>query len=251
MRVSTGLAARFPAARLPAHAFGGAEGRRSMFIEVHATPNINSLKFHPGRSVLKEGTMDFPNARASMKSPLAKALFRIDGVSAVFFGPDFVTVTKSSDDISWGEMKPEIFSAMMDFFASGAEVVDEDANLPSDTAILDDDSEIVALIKELLDTRIRPAVQDDGGDINFVDFDEDTGVVTVQLQGACSTCSSSKVTLKSGVENMLMHYVPEVTEVVAMDTEEDENDPVVKRQKEFVEQMTNSAGEATYKTPAC
>lgn len=129
--------------------------------------------------------------------------------------------------------------------------MDEDANLPSDTAILDDDSEIVALIKELLDTRIRPAVQDDGGDINFVDFDEDTGVVTVQLQGACSTCSSSKVTLKSGVENMLMHYVPEVTEVVAMDTEEDENDPVVKRQKEFVEQMTNSAGEATYKTPAC
>jgi len=222
-----------------------------MFIEVHATPNINSLKFHPGRSVLKDGTYDFPNARASMKSPLAKAIFRIDGVSAVFFGPDFVTVTKSSDDLSWGEMKPEIFSAMMDFFASGVAVLDEGEATPSDTLINDDDSEVVALIKELLDTRIRPAVQDDGGDISFVEFDEKSGVVTVQLQGACSTCSSSKVTLKSGVENMLMHYVPEVTEVVAMDVEEDENDPVVKKQREFVESMTNSAGEATYNTPAC
>lgn len=189
--------------------------------------------------------------KQSMKSPLAKALFRIDGVAAVFFGPDFVTVTKSSDDMPWGEMKPEIFSAMMDFFASGAEILDELAEGAADTHINEDDSEIVALIKELLDTRIRPAVQDDGGDINFVDFDEDSGVVMVKLQGACSTCSSSKVTLKSGVENMLMHYVPEVSEVVAMDAEEDDNDPVVKAQKAFVEDMTNSAGEQTYKTPAC
>lgn len=252
LRVQNGAMARFPSAVVPAHVFGGFEGSRSMFIEVHATPNINSLKFHPGRSVLKEGTFDFPNARASMKSPLAKALFRIDGVSAVFFGPDFVTVTKSSDDVPWGEMKPEIFSAMMDFFASGAPILDDGAQgAPSDTLINEDDSEVVALIKELLDTRIRPAVQDDGGDISFVEFDEDTGVVIVQLQGACSTCSSSKVTLKSGVENMLMHYVPEVTEVVAMDIEEDDNDPVVRAQKEFVESMTNSAGETTYKTPAC
>jgi len=227
--------------------------RRSMFIEAHPTPNINSLKFHPGRQVLEKGTMDFPNARTAMTSPLAKALFRIDGVSSVFFGPDFVTVSKKADETPWAELKPEIFSAMMDFYASGAKIVGDEAELNSDTMIHEDDSEIVALIKELLDTRIRPAVQDDGGDIHYVSFDEGTGVVTVQLQGACSTCSSSKVTLKSGVENMLMHYVPEVTEVVAMDEEinEDPNDPVIKQQKKFVEEMTGEKSDKGYTTPAC
>jgi len=221
-----------------------------MFIEAHPTPNINSLKFHPGRAVLeKGGTKDFPNARAAMASPLAKALFRIDGVSSVFFGPDFVTVSKKDDEIPWGELKPEVFAAIMDYYASGAPILSEGEEASTDTVIHDDDSEVVALIKELLDTRIRPAVQDDGGDIEYISFEEESGVVTVKLQGACSTCSSSKVTLKSGVENMLMHYVPEVTEVVALDDDinEDPNDPVIKQQKKFVEEMTGE----TYKTPAC
>jgi len=213
--------------------------QRSMFIEAHPTPNINSLKFHPGRAVLEKGTMDFPNARAAMASPLAKSLFRIEGVSSVFFGPDFVTITKKRDEVPWSELKPEVFSSIMDFYASGAKILADEASSAQDTVISEDDSEVVALIKELLDTRIRPAVQDDGGDIHYVSFDEDTGLVTVKLQGACSTCSSSKVTLKSGVENMLMHYVPEVTEVVAEEEEgEDPNDPVIKQQKKFVEEMT-------------
>ncbi|EKX40795.1 hypothetical protein GUITHDRAFT_158274 [Guillardia theta CCMP2712] len=191
--------------------------------------------------------MDFPNMKAAQKSPLAKALFRIDGVSSVFFGPDFITVTKNKDQHSWAEMKPEVFDAILDFYASGQSIITAEEDMPQDTKVNEDDSEIVAMIKELLDTRIRPAVQDDGGDISFIGFDEETGRVTVRLQGACSTCSSSKVTLKSGVENMLMHYVPEVTEVVAVEDEEDPNDPVVKKQREFVAEMTGE----TYKTPAC
>lgn len=219
-----------------------------MFIETHATPNMNSLKFHPGKPVLKSGTMDFPNRREAMQSPLAKAIFRIDGVDGVFFGPDFITVTKAKDEMPWGELKAEIFAAIMDFYSSGVPILSEGVENSTDTVIHEDDSEVVALIKELLDTRIRPAVQDDGGDINYVSFEEDSGVVTVKLQGACSSCSSSKVTLKSGVENMLMHYVPEVTEVVALDEEvEDEMDPVVKQQRKFLEEMTGE----TYKTPAC
>jgi len=218
-----------------------------MFIEAHPTPNVNSLKFHPGKPVLPHGTMDFPSARAGMQSPLAKALFRVDGVSSVFFGMDFVTVTKNEDDLSWAELKPEIFAAIMDFYASGSPVVSDAADLPDITTVNEDDSEVVQLIKELLDTRIRPAVQDDGGDINFVSFNEESGVVVVQLQGACSTCASSKVTLKSGVENMLKHYVPEVHEVIAEDLEVDDADPVQRRQKEFLAEMTGD----TYKTPAC
>ena len=135
-------------------------GVRSMFIEAHPTPNINSLKFHPGKPVLPHGTMDFPNARAGMQSPLAKALFRLDGVKAVFFGMDFVTVTKSDDDLSWAELKPEIFAAIMDFYASGSPVVSDPDDLPETTTVNEDDSEVVQLIKELLDTRIRPAVQE-------------------------------------------------------------------------------------------
>jgi Fe-S cluster biogenesis protein NfuA len=246
-RVRGGAAAG--GAILPRSAFPSAflGAARSMYIEAHPTPNINSLKFHPGKPVLPHGTMDFPNARAGLQSPLAQALFRVDGVASVFFGMDFVTVTKADDELSWAELKPEIFAAIMDFYASGAPVMTDEANMPGTTTVNEDDSEVVQLIKELLDTRIRPAVQDDGGDINFVSFDEETGVVVVQLQGACSTCSSSKVTLKSGVENMLKHYVPEVHEVIAEDLAEDDNDPVTRRQREFMEEMQGH----TYKTPAC
>lgn len=156
------------------------------------------------------GSADFPNARAAMNSPLAKALFGIDGITRVFFGSDFVTVTKS-EEASWDYLKPEIFAAIMDFSTSGQPLfLDSNTAASMDTAIQEDDSEIVAMIKELLETRIRPAVQDDGGDIVYRGFDEDTGIVKLKMQGACSGCPSSSVTLKSGIENMLMHYVPEV-----------------------------------------
>ncbi|XP_038973533.1 LOW QUALITY PROTEIN: nifU-like protein 4, mitochondrial, partial [Phoenix dactylifera] len=138
-------------------------------------------------------------------------LLSIDpGITRVFFGSDFITVTKS-EEASWDFLKPEIFAAIMDFYASGKPLfLDSNAAASMDTAIHEDDSEIVAMIKELLETRIRPAVQDDGGDIEYRGFDPDTGIVKLKMQGACSGCPSSSVTLKSGIENMLMHYVPEV-----------------------------------------
>ncbi|KAK6144669.1 hypothetical protein DH2020_021489 [Rehmannia glutinosa] len=196
--------------------------RRSMFIQTQSTPNPASLMFYPGKSVMDTGSADFPNARSAMSSPLAKTLFGIDGITRVFYGSDFVTVTKS-EDTSWDFLKPEIFAAMMDFYSSGQPLfLDSDSAASMDTAIHEDDSETVAMIKELLETRIRPAVQDDGGDIEYVGFDQDTGIVKLRMQGACSGCPSSSVTLKSGIENMLMHYVPEVKGVEQELDEEDE-----------------------------
>lgn len=184
--------------------------RRNMFIQTQSTPNPSSLMFCPGKQVMEVGSADFPNARSAMGSPLAKALYGIGGVTRVFFGSDFVTVTKS-DDVSWDVLKPEIFGVIMDFFSSGEPLfLDSKAAAAMDTAIHEDDSETVAMIKELLETRIRPAVQDDGGDIEYCGFDPDTGIVKLRMQGACSGCPSSSVTLKSGIENMLMHYVSEV-----------------------------------------
>nr|ADY77002.1 iron-sulfur cluster assembly protein NFU4 [Ipomoea batatas]ADY77005.1 iron-sulfur cluster assembly protein NFU4 [Ipomoea batatas]GMC58991.1 nifU-like protein 4, mitochondrial [Ipomoea batatas] len=184
--------------------------RRTMFIQTQSTPNPLSLMFYPGKPVMETGSADFPNARSAMNSPLAKALFGIDGITRVFYGSDFVTVTKS-DDASWDLLKPEIFAAIMDFFSSGKPLfLDSNTAASMDTAIQEDDSETVAMIKELLETRIRPAVQDDGGDIEYRGFDADSGIVKLRMQGACSGCPSSSVTLKSGIENMLMHYVPEV-----------------------------------------
>ncbi|XP_074585265.1 nifU-like protein 4, mitochondrial isoform X2 [Curcuma longa] len=184
--------------------------RRSMFIQTQSTPNPLSLMFYPGKPVMEIGSSDFPSVRTAMISPLAKSLFGIDGVTRVFFGSDFVTVTKS-EEASWDFLKPEIFAAIMDFYSSGKPLfLDSNVVASMDTAIQEDDSEIVAMIKELLETRIRPAVQDDGGDIEYRGFDLDTGIVKLKMQGACSGCPSSSVTLKSGIENMLMHYVPEV-----------------------------------------
>ncbi|KAK7343260.1 hypothetical protein VNO77_11873 [Canavalia gladiata] len=197
--------------------------RRSMFIQTQATPNPWSLMFYPGKPVMEVGSADFPNPRSAMNSPLAKSLFAIDGVTRVFFGSDFVTVTKS-EDTAWEFLKPEIFAAIMDFYSSGQPLfLDSQAAATMDTAIHQDDSETVAMIKELLETRIRPAVQDDGGDIEYRGFDEDTGIVKLRMQGACSGCPSSSVTLKSGIENMLMHYVPEVKGVEQeLDAEDEE-----------------------------
>ncbi|XP_058088961.1 nifU-like protein 4, mitochondrial [Magnolia sinica] len=187
--------------------FGGQ--KRSMFIQTQSTPNPASLMFYPGKPVMDVGSADFPNARAAMGSPLAKSLYAIDGITRVFFGSDFITVTKS-DEASWDFLKPEIFAAIMDFYSSGKPLfLDSNVAASMDTAIHEDDSEIVAMIKELLETRIRPAVQDDGGDIEYRGFDPETGIVKLRMQGACSGCPSSSVTLKSGIENMLMHYVSE------------------------------------------
>ncbi|KAF5190332.1 Nfu1 iron-sulfur cluster scaffold-like protein [Thalictrum thalictroides] len=189
--------------------FGGQ--KRSMFIQTDPTPNPSSLMFRPGKPVMEIGSADFPNARSAMTSPLAKALFGIDGTTRVFFGSDFITVSKS-DESSWDFLKPEIFAAIMDFYTSGQPLfLDSNVAASMDTAIHEDDSETVAMIKELFETRLRPAVQDDGGDIEYRGFDPESGVVKLKMQGACSSCPSSSVTLKSGIENMLMHYVPEVT----------------------------------------
>ncbi|PON70670.1 Iron-sulfur cluster scaffold [Trema orientale] len=196
--------------------------KRSMFIQTQSTPNPSSLMFYPGKPVMEVGSADFPNARAAMSSPLAKALYGIDGVTRVFFGSDFVTVTRS-EDTSWDFLKPEIFAAIMDFYSSGQPIfLDSETAAAKDTAIHEDDSETVAMIKELLETRIRPAVQDDGGDIEYRGFDLETGIVKLRMQGACSGCPSSSVTLKSGIENMLMHYVPEVKGVEQESDAEDE-----------------------------
>ncbi|KAG0305620.1 hypothetical protein BGZ98_003833 [Dissophora globulifera] len=197
----------------------GVQQVRTMFIQTDTTPNQDSLKFIPGVPVMKEAgsTAEFLDARNAMSSPLAKKLFQIDGVRGVFFGPDFLTITKDQDAI-WQLMKPDVYSAIMDFFASGQPIIlknadgsDAEAAQSSDTMILEDDSETVQMIKELLDTRIRPSIQDDGGDIEYRGFED--GIVKLKLKGACRTCDSSTVTLKNGIENMLMHYVPEVTSV--------------------------------------
>lgn len=180
-----------------------------MFIQTQETPNPNSLKFLPGVQVLENGqTIDFPNGQAAYCSPLGKVLFRIEGVKSVFLGPDFITVTKSEEDeVKWKLLKPEIFATIMDFFASGLPILNE-AEANQDTQVKDDDDETVQMIKELLDTRIRPTVQEDGGDIIFVSYED--GIVKLKMQGACSSCPSSVVTLKNGVQNMMQFYIPEV-----------------------------------------
>jgi NFU1 iron-sulfur cluster scaffold homolog, mitochondrial len=178
-----------------------------MFIETEDTPNPATLKFIPGgRDVMGTGTADFTSAEAAARSPLASALFSLDGVARVFLGGDFVTVTKT-DGHDWSEIRPLVLSAIVDHFVSGRPVVEGHAEL-EDEDVAPEDSEIVAQIKELLDTRVRPAVASDGGDIVFRGYRD--GVVRLHMQGACSGCPSSRATLKHGVENMLRHYVPEV-----------------------------------------
>ncbi|CAL8342728.1 unnamed protein product [Lota lota] len=202
--------------RWPNTSFAVVPGR-TMFVQTQDTPNPNSLKFLPGRVVLESGTMDFSAPREAFCSPLARQLFRIDGVQSVFFGPDFITITKSDADVEWKVIKPDVFAAIMDFFTTGLPVVNEDSVPSPDTAPSDDDDEVVAMIKELLDTRIRPTVQEDGGDVLYRGFED--GVVKVKLQGSCSSCPSSIITLKSGIQNMLQFYVPEVESVEQVDEE--------------------------------
>ncbi len=180
-----------------------------MFIQTEATPNPATLKFLPGRPVTSGGTADFPTPEDSGRSPLAQRLFAIDGVRGVFLGSDFISVTKA-DDREWYALKPPILGAIMEHLTAGQPVIVGEADDDHGEGAAED-SEIVSQIKELLNTRVRPAVAQDGGDILFHGFDR--GVVYLTMRGACAGCPSSTATLKAGIENLLRHYVPEVTEV--------------------------------------
>ena len=180
-----------------------------MFIQTESTPNPATLKFLPGQAVLELGTADFPSADTAGKSPLATRIFAVAGVTGVFLGMDFVTVTKA-EAVDWQHIKPAILGAIMEHYQSGAAVMEGDAQ-DAHQVHEGPDGDIVKQIKELLDTRVRPAVAQDGGDITFHGFDR--GVVYLNMKGSCAGCPSSTLTLKMGIENLLRHYIPEVTEV--------------------------------------
>jgi Fe-S cluster biogenesis protein NfuA len=180
-----------------------------MFIQTEDTPNPSTLKFIPGQIVMPSGTADFRTEDSAGRSPLAKALFAVAGVDGVFLGSDFISVTKAAD-AEWFSVKPAVLAAIMDHYTSGLPAVEATEVAVSGEA----DSEIVVQIKEILETRVRPAVAQDGGDIVFHDFDD--GVVYLQMHGSCSGCPSSTATLKAGIENMLRYYIPEVREVRAV-----------------------------------
>ena len=182
-----------------------------MFIQTESTPNPATLKFLPGQSVMDMGTADFPSSESASASPLAQRLFSVDGTTGVFFGADFVTVTKA-EAIEWDHIKPALLGAIMEHFQSGASVLSDGQGIQPVKGDYDAaDEGIVTQIKELLDTRVRPAVAQDGGDITFHGFER--GIVYLHMQGACAGCPSSTLTLKMGIENLLRHYIPEVVEV--------------------------------------
>jgi Fe-S cluster biogenesis protein NfuA len=186
----------------------------AMFIQTEATPNPATLKFLPGRAVLENGTLDLRNSEEAAQSPLAERLFAIPGVSGVFFGSDFITITKNTGE--WQQLKPMILGTIMEHFMSGApllthEIAEETA---ADEFFDTADAETVATIKELIETRVRPAVANDGGDITFRGFKD--GVVYLNMKGACAGCPSSTATLRHGIQNLLRHFVPDVVEVRPM-----------------------------------
>ncbi|ABN76000.1 NifU family protein [Cereibacter sphaeroides] len=181
-----------------------------MFIQTESTPNPATLKFLPGQMVLEAGTADFATPEAAATSPLARRIFAAGGVSAVFFGTDFVAVTKA-DEVAWDHIKPAILGAIMEHYQSGAPVLEGEQAASGHASHDGPDEDVVRQIKELLDTRVRPAVAQDGGDITFHGFDR--GIVYLHMQGACAGCPSSTLTLKMGIENLLRHYIPEVLEV--------------------------------------
>jgi Fe-S cluster biogenesis protein NfuA len=191
-----------------------------MFIQTQTTPNPTTLKFLPGRDVSPHTSYEFISPEEAAASPLASALFGLKGVKTVFLGQDFVSITKA-EEADWSHLKPQALAAIMDHFVSGAPVIADEGAKPAADAAEDDvlyegeTAEIVAEIKELIATRVRPAVANDGGDIIFKRFDAETGIVHLTMRGACSGCPSSTLTLKQGVENLLRHYVPEVTAVEA------------------------------------
>jgi len=190
-----------------------------MFIQTEVTPNPNTLKFIPGREVSPAGAMEFATPDEAVASPLAEALFVVEGVDRVFFGPDFIAVSRKENGRDWGQMKAPILAAIMDHYVAGLPLLAGEgggagaSNEHNAQVYEGEAAQIVAEIKDLLDTRIRPAVAQDGGDIIFDRFEPDTGIVFLHMRGACAGCPSSSATLKAGVENMLRHYVPEVTRV--------------------------------------
>ena len=184
-----------------------------MFIQTEVTPNPATLKFAPGKQVLSQGTADFRVKDAAASSPLASRLFDIDGVEGVFLGSDFISVTKG--DVEWQHLKPMVLGAIMEHYMSGAESMETDAgNDVAGTSYDPKDEQVVTTIKELLDTRVRPAVAQDGGDITFSGYRD--GIVYLHMRGACSGCPSSTATLRHGIENLLKHFCPEVQEVQAV-----------------------------------
>lgn len=184
-----------------------------MFIQTEATPNPATLKFIPGRPVLQTGTADFRSKEDASDSPLATRLFEVDGVSGVFLGSDFISVTKGEED--WQHLKPMVLGAIMEHFMAGGDAVSAGAgNDEAGSSYDEKDEEVVSTIKELLETRVRPAVAQDGGDITFSGFRD--GIVYLQMRGACSGCPSSTATLRHGIENLLKHYCPDVQEVQAV-----------------------------------
>jgi len=204
----------FSARGASAYAAPGAK-ERAMFIQTEPTPNPATLKFLPGRSVLSHGTLDMRDAAAAGQSPLAERLFGINGVSGVFFGSDFIAVTKA--DGEWQQLKPAILGAIMEHFMSGAPLLrseEEGATAEQDEFFDAKDTETVATIKELIETRVRPAVANDGGDITFRGYKD--GIVYLNMKGACSGCPSSTATLRHGIQNLLRHYLPDVVEVRPM-----------------------------------
>jgi Fe-S cluster biogenesis protein NfuA len=185
-----------------------------MFIQTEQTPNPATLKFLPGRMVMPAGTADFTDAEeAARSSPLAERLFTLPQVTGVFLGADFITVTKDAEG-DWYQLRPAILAVIMEHFTAGRPIVLVEATGGAVTEAHPEDDEVVSQIKELLETRVRPAVAQDGGDIIFQDYED--GVVYLHMQGSCSGCPSSTATLKAGIENMLRHYIPEVVEVRAV-----------------------------------
>lgn len=181
-----------------------------MFIQTEPTPNPATLKFLPGRPVLESGTLDIATREAATQSPLAARLFDVPNVGGVFFGADFISVTKTGGE--WQQLKPAILGAIMEHFMSGAPIVADEVQAGADDEFFEEnDAETVAIIKDLIEQRVRPAVAGDGGDITFKGYKE--GVVYLHMKGACSGCPSSTATLKHGIQNLLRHFVPEVVEV--------------------------------------
>lgn len=202
---------------------------RSLFIQTMETPNEQALKFLPLINILPENeTREFLNGRQAANSPLAVKLFSIDGVKAIMYGSNFITIEKTPE-IDWSLLKPEIFSILTEFLNNGSPILVDEGNISNDVDINEDDDEVVSMIKELIFTRIKPAIQDDGGDIEFVKFDEDKGTVFLRLKGACRSCDSSSVTLKNGIESMLKYYIEEVQNVESFDdvAEEENVDDIV------------------------
>ncbi|KAM3862973.1 NFU1 iron-sulfur cluster scaffold homolog, mitochondrial [Diretmus argenteus] len=191
---------------------------RHLSIQTQDTPNPRSLKFLPGKPVLGSGTLDFPTPSSAECSSLARDLFEIEGVKSVFFGPDFITVTKADDDVEWTDIKRYALETIAKFVESGEPMTT--GAVPHDSSYSEDDDDIVSMIKELLDTRIRPTVQEDGGDVIFKGFED--GIVKLKLVGSCTGCPSSTVTLKNGIQNMMQFYIPEVDMVEQVEDEVDE-----------------------------